>query len=162
MQSVAHHLQMHAHNNVGPERDAFARSAYNRYYYACFLSLRSAFSEINPDWARTPHKSYPEILGGSIQRRLKDERRRAQKADDLRLVSLIEGALRAIPELCKIIKEANAARVTADYEPSIQVVFNQADRFSLNGVEVSRAHEWHNRVTTLIASLLDAWRQFNA
>ncbi len=125
MQQVAHHLQIQAHGLVGPERDAFARSAYNRYYYGCFLSLRTTFAEMNPQWTKNPHKSYPELLNGAISRKLKQERTRASKSGDTDLVRIIDAALRGIPEISKIMTEANAARVVADYEPSIAVDFTR-------------------------------------
>lgn len=82
MQEVAHYLQMKAHATTGPERDLFARSAYNRYYYACFLEMRSAVTEMRPEWARSPHKSYPELLSGSVTKTLKTERKKAQRIED--------------------------------------------------------------------------------
>ena len=162
MQQVAHHLQIHAHGLVGPERDAFARSAYNRYYYGCFLSLRATFVEMNPQWAKNPHKSYPELLNGTISRKLKQERTNASKRGDADLVRIIDTALRAIPEISKIITEANAARVVADYEPSIAVDFTGGARFSLNYIDIGRAHEWHRKIEILSVSLQNAWRQLNA
>jgi hypothetical protein len=161
MQQVAHHLQIHAHGLVGPERDAFARSAYNRYYYGCFLSLRATFTEMNPQWARNPHKSYPELLNGTISRRLKQERTSASKRGDADLVRIIDTALRAIPEISKIMTEANAARVVADYEPSIAVDFTDNARFSLNHINIGRAHEWHRKIEILSVNLQSAWKQIN-
>ena len=162
MQEVAHHLQIHAHGLVGPQKDAFARSAYNRYYYGCFLSLRSTFAEMNPQWAKNPHKSYPELLNGTISRKLKAERVRANRNGDTDLGKIIDGALRAIPEISKIMTEANAARIIADYEPSIAVDFTDGPRFSLNQVDIGRAHEWHRKIELLTVSLRSAWSQINA
>lgn len=162
MQQVAHHLQIQAHGLVGPERDAFARSAYNRYYYGCFLSLRTTFAEMNPQWTKNPHKSYPELLNGAISRKLKQERTRASKSGDTDLVRIIDAALRGIPEISKIMTEANAARVVADYEPSIAVDFTGGARFSLNQIDIGRAHEWHRRIEILAANLRSAWMQINA
>ena len=162
MQQVAHHLQVQAHGLFGPERDAFARSAYNRYYYGCFLSLRATFAVMNPQWAKNPHKSYPELLNGTISRKLKQERTLASKRDDADLVRIIDTALRAIPELSKIMTEANAARVVADYEPSIPVDFAGGARFSLNQIDIGRAHEWHRKIEILTVHLQSAWRQINA
>lgn len=162
MQAVAHHLQIYAHGLIGPERDAFARSAYNRYYYACFLSLRAAFAEMNTQWKNAPHRSYPEILSRSIAQKLHAERRKANKNRDYELLNLIFTAHRAIPEISKIIKEAYATRIVADYEPDILVDFKGGDRFSLNEVQITNAHEWYQRVSILTESLLAAWRQINA
>lgn len=162
MQQVAHHLQMHAHVLIGPERDVFARSAYNRYYYGCFLSLRATFAKMNPQWATNPHKSYPELLNGTILRKLKRERTRAIRNGDTELVRILDAAIRGIPEISKIMTEANAARVVADYEPGIAVNFIDGARFSLNQIEIGRAHEWQGRIEILAANLGSAWRQVNA
>ena len=162
MQEVAHHLQIHAHGLAGPQKDAFARSAYNRYYYGCFLSLRSTFAEMNSQWEKTPHKSYPDLLNGTISKKLKTERARASRNGDGDLERLIEAALRGIPELSRIMSEANAARIVADYEPSIAVDFTNGSRFSLNQIDIGRAHDWHRRIELLTVSLRSAWRQINA
>jgi hypothetical protein len=161
MQEVAHHLQVHAHALAGPQKDAFARSAYNRYYYGCFLALRTTFAEMNPQWEKNPHKSYPELLNGTIARRLKSERTRARKNGDTELESLLGTALRGIPELSKIMTEANAARIIADYEPGILVDFTNGPRFSLNQVDIGRAHEWLKKIEFFSTSLRSAWRQIN-
>lgn len=161
MQEVAHHLQVHAHGISGSEKDAFARSAYNRYYYACFLLLRQSFAEMSANWSQMPHRSYPDVLGGAIKKRLSAERKIAKKSEDRDLEKKIDSALRAVPELRNIMIEANAVRVVADYEPGTLVQFASGQRFSLNSIEISRAHEWYSKVGTLVGIILSAWRQFN-
>ncbi len=116
---------------------------------------------MNPQWARNPHKSYPELLNGTISRRLKQERTSASKRGDADLVRIIDTALRAIPEISKIMTEANAARVVADYEPSIAVDFTDNARFSLNHINIGRAHEWHRKIEILSVNLQSAWKQIN-
>ena len=54
MQEVAHYLQIEALKQLAQHKDAFARSAYNRYYYACFLALRDAFAKMNSQWWSGP------------------------------------------------------------------------------------------------------------
>lgn len=117
---------------------------------------------MNPQWTKNPHKSYPELLNGAISRKLKQERTRASKSGDTDLVRIIDAALRGIPEISKIMTEANAARVVADYEPSIAVDFTGGARFSLNQIDIGRAHEWHRRIEILAANLRSAWMQINA
>jgi hypothetical protein len=162
MQEVAHHLQMQANSQAGTDRDAFARSAYNRYYYACFLTLRATFAEMNADWSRTPHKTYPELLNGQIQRELKSARRQASKSGDRELQNIIDVALRSTPELSRIMTEAYGARIIADYESSISVDFDVSKRFSLNKIEISRAHDWLSKVKPLAENVLAAWKQIHA
>ena len=95
-------------------------------------------------------------------RRLRTERIRASRNGDVDLVRQIDAALRGVPELSKIMIEANAARIVADYEPSIPVDFTNGLRFSLNQVDIGRAHEWHRKIEVLTSSLRFAWRQIDA
>ncbi len=143
---------------VGADRDAFARSAYNRYYYSCYWAIRAAFAEMSPSWAKAPHKAFPEILK-DIAKKLKIERRRAQRLDDHDLTKQIDAARRAIEVLVPIIEKANVTRIVADYQPEIGVRFDGSARFSLNGVEITDAHEWNGRVEILMNKVLSAWRQ---
>lgn len=162
MQEVAHHLQKTAHAMTGVERDAFARSAYNRYYYACFLELRAAFKEMSEEWGGAKHKSFPEILKSSISKKLKYGRKSANRVGDVELVRRVDQALRACSELSSIVERANGARIVADYNPEIGVGFNGSARFSLNGVEITEAHQWYGRVSILTSQILSTWRQVNA
>lgn len=147
---------------TGVERDIFARSAYNRYYYACYLEIRAAFKEMSKDWGRAAHKSFPEILRSSISKNLKSGRKTATRVGDVELKRRLDQAIRACVELATIIERANGARIIADYSPEILVGFNGSARFSLNGVEITEAHQWHGRVRVLTSQILSAWRQVNA
>ncbi len=162
VQEVAHHLQKQAHAMAGGERDAFARSAYNRYYYACYLEIRDAFKEMSPEWGRAAHKSFPGILKSSISKNLKAGRKTASRVGDSELERRIDQALRACAELASIIEKANGARIVADYNPEIRVDFNGNARFALNGIEINVAHDWYSRVRVLAGQMLSAWRQINA
>ena len=162
MQEVAHHLQKEAHGMTGVERDAFARSAYNRYYYACYLDIRDAFTQMSESWGRAAHKSFPKILRQSITNNLKSGRKTAYRVGDAELERMILQALRACAELASIIEKANGARIVADYNPEIRVGFEGNARFSLNGVQITEAHKWHGRVRVLTSQMLSAWRQVNA
>jgi hypothetical protein len=42
------------------EFDLFSRSAFNRYYYSAFLSVRSVLKTLDPAWATPSHQSMPE------------------------------------------------------------------------------------------------------
>jgi len=161
VQEVAHHLQKEAHAMAVGERDAFARSAYNRYYYACYLEIRAAFKEMSDEWGRAAHKSFPEILRSAISRNLKAGRRSANRLGDSELEKRINQALRSCLELASIIERANSARIIADYNPEIGVGFTGVARFSLNGVEITEAHEWYGRVRVLTSQILSTWRQVN-
>ncbi len=138
MHAVGHHLRTYAHHNEVPERDAFARSAFNRYYYGCFLLVRSTLIEINVPPKDIKHGKIKDILEGEIARKLRNARRQAQRNEDGTLVKKIDGALRAIQPLQKLIEKARQVREVADYQPEIEVSFNATDGFSLNALEPVR------------------------
>jgi hypothetical protein len=161
LQEVAHHLQKHAKVCPEAERDAFARSAYNRYYYAGYLKLRAAFTEMDESWARTAHKSYPDTLRGDITRRLKRAYGRADKIGDNETTKKITAAQRAIPALCRLIEAAYSVRVVADYNPDVRVVFGDANSFSLNSIDVSTAFKWQSDIETLSGVIIDAWKHID-
>jgi outer membrane protein TolC len=101
------------------------------------------------------------MLRSAISKNLKSGRRAANRLGDSDLERRINQALRACVELASIIERANGARIIADYSPEIGVGFNGGARFSLNGVEITEAHEWYGRVRVLTSQILSAWRQVN-
>lgn len=145
---------------TGTERDLFARSAYNRYYYAVFLSVRSMVTELDNKWALTRHKSYPDLLKVSISKNLKIARWRAGKNNDSELYRILDSGIRAASALAILMEQANGARVVADYNPSEAVNF-VGGRFSLKSIEITEAHGWYDSVRILTNSIKNAWRQAN-
>ncbi|MGQ5718436.1 hypothetical protein ACT6ND_06825 [Pseudochrobactrum asaccharolyticum] len=158
MQKVGHHLHMQAKLCADLDRDVFARSAYNRYYYSSFLIIREAFNKMDPSWSKTAHKSYPETLKGEVKKRLKRAYSRAEKIKDNEATRDITNAQRAILQLCKIITEAYGIRVVADYKPETQVVFLENNTFSLNSISIEAAYKWKDDVQTLSKIILTAWK----
>lgn len=160
--AVGHHLQNFAHNFAGEERDAYARSAFNRYYYSIFLKTRDLFISLDPTWSRKPHADYPVTLRASVRKQLKKGWTRAQKSGDIKLMRDIETALKAIEALSSLLEKAYAIRVVADYEPEQVVEFNGENRFSLKEVEITSAHGWRARCNTFCTEIRNAWVQANA
>ena len=70
MHGVGHHLQVTAWKKTpqDPDRDAYARSAFNRYYYGVFLTVRDMFRKMGLHWEEMRHASYPEALSGQLQK----------------------------------------------------------------------------------------------
>jgi hypothetical protein len=164
MQVVGHHLQTFVQKTIDKselDRDLFARSAYNRYYYACVFIIREALTEIDNVWKRTPHKSYSEIFNGTITKRLKKEKMRAKKIEDTDLEKRIDEALRSIHEIVKIIEISQSIRGVADYEPNVKISFDNQNRFSLNEIDITKAHHWEPHLRILLVKLMTVWRQFN-
>ena len=161
MHIVGHHLQTEAvARSQSDERDLFARSAYNRYYYASFLAARSALGQMSPDWRRLAHKTYPEVLRGQVLREFKRERTKANKSADYELERQLRVAVEATNALATLLEKAYATRVAADYGTD-PVSFGQSARFSLNSVDITEAHSWSAQVSGYAGVVLGAWKQFN-
>ncbi len=161
MQKVGHHLQVEAKKKAGTERDLFARSAYNRYYYAVFLAVRSMLVKLNANWDRPTHKGCPTLLKTTITKKFRTAKSRARKNSDSVLISKLESGIHAAAELANVMERAYAARIVADYEPSEAVNFTSAERFSLKSIEITEAHEWNGSVQTWTTSIWEAWRQID-
>mgnify|MGYP001040464198 CR=1 FL=1 len=162
MHNVGHHLQIEAIKETDPIKDLFARSAYNRYYYNIFLSVRTMLSEFDPKWSRTPHKDCPIILKETMKKIYKSAKKRAHKNNDTDLVKILDSAIPALHSLSEIMTKAGAIRITADYYPEERVNFTTANRFSLKNVDISEAHEWDQKIGILINTIRSAWKQINA
>lgn len=159
MQVVGHHLDVQAVAASNADKDAFARSAFNRYYYSAFLTIREMLSKMDPAWAGLGHASYPDILTGNIRKSLKRARRRASKNDDDDLVEKIDKAVRSIHELTSIIRTAYAVRVIADYQPEEVICFTNAGRFTLRSVSATDAYDWESTSRAHCGSVYQAWSE---
>ena len=159
MHVVGHHLQMEAIGAPVDDRDAFARSAFNRYYYSAFLTIRAMLRSLDPAWSSLSHASYPEVLRGKVLKSFRESKKRAKKNDDGALVRKIERAERSIYELAKIMTTAYGVRVVADYEPEEQVSFDGNPRFALRAVGISDAHDWENNARLLCRSIESVWNE---
>jgi hypothetical protein len=161
---VALHLQIEAIKSDKPleERDLFGRSAYNRYYYASFLHVRKMLTELDIRWSRTPHNDYPNILRITIRNEIRKYKKTARKSDDLYLLQLYSQAINAAHELAVIMEKSYATRVVADYHPDIQVDFTNSNRFKLQRVEITEAHQWPEKAKVLAETITSAWKQAHA
>jgi hypothetical protein len=160
MNQVAHHLQKEALLQTNPsDRDVFARSAYNRYYYGIFLRVREMLIEFEPQkWAEVAHANCPEILTGQIFERFRKARKRASTNQDKTLVQLLNRAMSAATDLAKLMERAKGVRVVADYYPNTTVIFDK-ERFSLGGITVTEAHAWNEDARMKIDTIQQVWRQ---
>ncbi len=159
--AVGHHLQVKAMSAGPDDRDAFARSAFNRYYYSAFLNTRALLGSLDPAWSSHRHANYPKLLKGRIRRELNSRREKARKNEDDILVNRIDRAKREINELAKIMTEAYAVRVVADYELEEPVSFDEGPRFSLRSVDISDAHQWENATRILCGSVGKLWNEIH-
>lgn len=161
MEIVAQHLQREASQRNLGERDVFGRSAFNRYYYATFLDVKSVLGELRKEWGNIAHATIPNVLRGTVKEELKRGRSRAQKASDSETVELCGRAIAAASELATLMERGYATRVTADYYPNIKIDFSNLFDFQLNTVKVKDASVWPNKARTLAKTILSAWKQIN-
>lgn len=162
METVGHHLQLEAiERPVGPERDLFGRSSYNRYYYATFLCVRDLVTEFDPKWRRLSHSEYPSLLRGRIVAKLRQGGASARRLNDRRLDQLCKKAVHAASELSVLMEKGLATRVIADYHPEIPVDFSGSSRFELNSVDITEAHSWPSKARTFSETIQAAWKQIN-
>jgi hypothetical protein len=153
---VAEHLSDRARKESGARADAFGRSAFNRYYYASFLSVRELLAEIEPSWSATPHANFPELLQDAVVKQVRREAKKQEKAGAISpssASSLITKAASATSEIASVLRVANQARVAADYKPEIAVVFDGTG-FELGGQTDAAARGWKARVDRMKGVLL--------
>lgn len=161
---VAGYLQDEAIRRIpNAEADQFARSAFNRYYYAAFLEVKAKLGALRPEWAnQMQHAAMPELLRGQVKHALTVGRKQASRADDHKIAQMCQDACRAAVDLAELLDEGRATRVTADYHPNIPVEFIALSDFELNKVGVKRARHWPQRAKVHMTLISNAWRQIHA
>lgn len=158
---VAEHLSDRARKESGARADAFGRSAFNRYYYASFLSVRELLAEIEPSWLATPHANFPDLLQDTVVKQVRREAKKQKRAGALTpsiASSLITQAVSATSEIVSVLRVANEARKAADYKPEIAVVFD-ANGFRLGDQTDAAARGWKERVDRMKGVLLGVCRK---
>jgi hypothetical protein len=164
MQAVAHHLQkeaIHLLTLARKDADEFARSSFNRYYYATFLCVRKCLIQIDDKWeGGLTHKGIPELLRGEIRKRIKRVEKKATAIGDGQLIASSRQAASLTLTLAETVKTAYAIRVVADYNPDVLVDFGSG-RFKLSGTEVSEAHEWLPKAEVWSKAVLNLLEQVN-
>lgn len=147
--------------NTDHQVDQFGRSAFNRYYYAAYLAVRNVLMEIDVGWARSPHKSLPEILTVTVFQAAK---RTAIRSNKKRLLSYAEmkKILSSIKicadELSKILQSGYEARRCADYSPEVNVK-RILHNLRLGNHTIHEAQSWPERAEVRAGQLLSSWRQ---
>jgi hypothetical protein len=134
------------------EADPFGRSAFNRYYYATYLSIRELLRELNPDWGHVSHKDIPTLLEGKVVNPIK---RAARRQRDM---AAIHGAYAAAAEIANVLRTAYAVRIVADYEPEDAIIFHDGT-FTLSNHGVGEAASWVGRVAAPKQKLRRLYRE---
>jgi hypothetical protein len=162
MRLVGDHLAVEAKTRgLVDERDLFGRSAFNRYYYSAFLSVRAVLKKIDPSWATPSHQSVPEVLKGEVLKRIKKEIQTSQKAG---LLSHSQGlqyysaASAAANELSNLLVSARETRRVADYEPETKLLDN-GQVLKLGKYSLEAAKSWEDRVKAQSGTILKIYAQ---
>ena len=117
------------------------------------------FAELDPKWKELQHAHYPEVLRGEVTRKLKRELKFACKNGDRELINQLQTGIAAAYEMAIVMTAAYSTRVVADYQPETQVSFNGTERFSLNKIDITAAHEWMTKVQHWTTAIREAWIQ---
>jgi uncharacterized protein (UPF0332 family) len=149
MSAVADHLSQVAKSRKADEADAFGRAAFNRYYYAVFLSSRDLLMQVERSWSQTPHKNIPDLLEEALVNRVRDSLKKDKKHYGLvkegRAKSLLNQAIAATGEIAGILRTAYDVRITADYKPEEKVIF-EPPTFRLATHTEAEAKQWLTRI----------------
>ncbi len=143
------------------DKDLFARSAFNRYYYAVFLITREMIGEFEAGWRRTNHAGMPDLLRGAVKRKvetaLKDAVRGGLMSQGDSLKIKAKNAV-AINALAVLLQEAYHVRVVADYEPEI-VVQQKHNVISLDTHKLASAKTWPDRAASYCKCIRKVWEE---
>jgi hypothetical protein len=146
---VAEHLSSRANALVGDDSaDAFGRSAFNRYYYASFHSVRELLLALDESWAKAPHKNLPGLLEDDLIKRMKALAKQQERLGALNAArgrALLGQAQNAASDIAMILRAAYAVRIAADYEPTKSVSFFVGG-FRLVEHTNAEARNWKDRV----------------
>lgn len=143
------------------DKDLFGRSAFNRYYYAAFLTIRRLFSEVDDNLNEPPHGQIPELLTVTLHRKFKriinkqerDGFMTTDQAQELR--SSVHQALQSLADL---MRYAYSIRKVADYQPETKIELSNG-LIEIAGCESSVARSWCDEVEVKVNQVCDIWRQ---
>ena len=143
------------------KKDLFGRSAFNRYYYAAFLSTRQMLGKFEKKWERTAHRNIPDLLKGKLKKELKSA------IDKLVIDGILttgEGTQvkeqhdKPIRALADLLKQAYEVRISADYEPQVRI--QQTNKvISLRDHTLTSAEKWPGRADSYCKAIRRAWKE---
>ncbi|MBI0360664.1 hypothetical protein [Burkholderia oklahomensis] len=143
------------------DANLYGRSAFNRYYYAVYLSVREMLQSGQPEYAGASHSDLPGLLEGAVLKRIKSEVQRQVK---LQLLTHGEGegmihvATDALTSLADILRDGYRMRVIADYKPAVLAIVENK-RVRLEDKNSDAARNWNKRARHAIGSIVSIWRK---
>lgn len=81
---------------------------------------------------------------------------KASQVDDQRAVDICKAAKAGINDLSRLMTDAYAIRVIADYHPETPVELHE-ERFALDRTSITTAHRWVERARSNILKIERAW-----
>lgn len=124
MITVANHLRDHACALAdAAEVDLFGRSAFNRFYYACYWAIRTNLPDMVSDWTKMGHKALPDCLKSSVQKetlKALERQRKSKMISDEDFGRLQPRITRSIAEIARLLEQGYSVRCTADYNPEFK------------------------------------------
>ncbi len=143
------------------EADKFGRSAFNRYYYAAFLVVRSVLMNIAPAYTRSSHKDLPNLLKERVYREAKDQARRLERAGQLSAAqksAMITSIQICVEDLAQLLRLGYAVRCVADYKPEEPAMCRNGN-LHLGGCTAGAAQHWPERAARSAGQLQAKWRE---
>lgn len=122
---------------------AYGRSAFNRYYYACYLSSRDLVKKILPGTA-FQHGEAPKLIEENVVKLIKKNAQQLKKnglLSESEYSRITTTASQSAAEMARILKIGYITRSIADYEPEVLVIFDN-DTFSIKDHSESEAKSW--------------------
>lgn len=144
--------------------DLFGRSAFNRYYYSAYFTVRTALGRIDTNWERTNHRAMPQLLRTTVLERLKKQvsmNKRTRLMPDAEASRFYSMAASAAAELSDCLRTAYEVRVVADYEPQTKVeAVGKAAGAKLADCTMGTASGWQRRAETHASTILRVYGRF--
>ena len=128
------------------EGEAYVRSAFNRYYYATYYSVRELLFQLDEKWAKANHAEIPHLLEEALVKYVDREINKLVKSKALTRSeeSAKKHLLRAATaELASLMRESYQVRVAADYKPEVPVAYRLNNIYELQGRTDQAAKNWY-------------------
>ncbi|ELD7983152.1 hypothetical protein ACE3IL_07530 [Enterobacter hormaechei subsp. steigerwaltii] len=141
--------------------DAYGRSAFNRYYYACFLNVREFVSTIDSNWGKVKHAEVPTLLRVSVNKKIDIELKKSERIGDLtqgEYQSKKSMLLTSLDNMASTMSLAYTIRGVVDYEPEIEMIFSDGC-FSINTTSVASAKGWLQTINVERAKVAKIMRE---
>jgi len=145
------------------DRDQFARTAFNRFYYSAFHAVNELVIAIDPDQASMRHGNFPDYISNTLASDLNNRLKRRFKVRAIsgQEYNILKNQIHhATKQLARLISNAYSTRVIADYKLSVSVSFRPGG-FSLSGTDIKVAHKWQQEASLYCATIRKAWRSLN-